>query len=68
MISSSNSNINKDNKIILNEKDGRIWIVGKHGDDSLVVEKKLIPNFNCNRDKYFYKSYFTSKYFNLGSI
>jgi hypothetical protein len=39
--------ISKDNKIILNEKDSRIWIVGKH-DDSLVVEKKLISNIDFN--------------------
>jgi ligand-binding sensor domain-containing protein len=44
----SDMDINKDNKIILNEKDGRIWIVGKYGDDSLVVEKKLIPNIDFN--------------------
>jgi len=44
----SDMDINKDNKIILNEKDGRIWIVGKYGEDSLVVEKKLIPNIDFN--------------------
>lgn len=44
----SDMDISKDQKLILNEKDSRIWIVGKYGDDSLVVEKKLIPNIDFN--------------------
>ena len=44
----SDMDISKDQKLILNEKDSRIWIVSKHGDDSLVIEKKLIPNIDFN--------------------
>lgn len=44
----SDMDISKDQKLVLNEKDSRIWIVSKHGDDSLVVEKKLIPNIDFN--------------------
>lgn len=44
----SDMDISKDQKLILNEKDSRIWIVAKHSDDSLVVEKKLIPNIDFN--------------------
>jgi hypothetical protein len=44
----SDMDISKDQKLILNEKDSRIWIVANHSDDSLVVEKKLIPNIDFN--------------------
>ena len=44
----SDMDISKDQKLILNERDSRIWIVAKHSDDSLVVEKKLIPNIDFN--------------------
>lgn len=44
----SDMDISKDQKLILNERDGRIWIVGKYGEDSLVVYKKLIPNIDFN--------------------
>lgn len=44
----SDMDISNDQKLIFNEKDNRIWIVGKYGDDSLVVEKKLIPNIDFN--------------------
>lgn len=44
----SDMEINKENKIILNDRNSRIWIVGKQGDDSLVVEKKLISNIDFN--------------------
>ena len=44
----SDMDISKDQKIILNERDSRIWIVGKYGNDSLVIEKKLIPNIDFN--------------------
>jgi ligand-binding sensor domain-containing protein len=44
----SDVEISKDQKLILNEKNSRIWIVSKHGDDSLIVEKKLVPNIDFN--------------------
>lgn len=44
----SDLEISKDQKLILNEKNSRIWIVSKQGDNKLVVDKKLIPNIDFN--------------------